>query len=278
MPRQATVPAEGASTETGEAKTGGVQSLERAFGILEEVARHRQGISLAELAKTIGLHTSTTFHLAKTLVNLGYLRQAQDSRRYHVGAMVFSLAANALNEIELVGLATPILEEIARETGETAHFAIRSGDEVVVAARAMGTGAFQLVDRAGGLRPAYCTGLGKALLGAMSPEMFERYLAAVRLEPLTPKSITDPAQLREEIARVRRDGLAYDDGEFNTEVRCIAMPVSDFAGRTVGAIGISGPIWRLTLQRLQEKSDILRRAAAQFSRELGSGPQGRGRS
>jgi DNA-binding IclR family transcriptional regulator len=251
-----------------------VQSLERGFGILEEVARHRQGITLAELSKQMKLHNSTTFHLARTMVTLGYLRQNRDTKRYHVGGMAFSLAANALDEIELVGLANPILEALAEETGETAHFAIRSGHDVLVAARALGPGAFQLVDRAGGLRPAHCTGLGKALLAAMPPESFERYLASARLEPWTAKSIVDPDLLREEIQRARADGIAYDDGEFNPEVRCIAAPVTDFTGRTIGVIGISGPVWRLTLQRLREKSEQLREAARRFSNALGGAAHG----
>ncbi|HSV22023.1 MAG TPA: helix-turn-helix domain-containing protein, partial [Xanthobacteraceae bacterium] len=90
----------------------GVQSLGRAFAILEEVARHREGIGLADLSKLVGLHNSTTFHLAKTLVSLGYMRQEQDSKRYRVGRPLFVLAANALDEIEMVKLAMPVLEDL----------------------------------------------------------------------------------------------------------------------------------------------------------------------
>ena len=85
----------------------GVQSLGRAFAILEEVARHREGIGLADLSKLVGLHNSTTFHLAKTMVSLGYLRQEKDSKRYRVGRPLFALAAGALDEIEMVNVATP---------------------------------------------------------------------------------------------------------------------------------------------------------------------------
>src|SRR5262245_29865446 len=84
----------------------GVQSLGRAFAILEEVARHREGIGLADLSKRVGLHNSTTFHLAKTMVSLGYIRQARDTKRYRVGRPLFALAASALDEIEMVNLAT----------------------------------------------------------------------------------------------------------------------------------------------------------------------------
>ena len=100
----------------------GVQSLGRAFAILEEVARHREGIGLADLSKSVGLHNSTTFHLAKTMVSLGYLRQEKDSKRYRVGRPLFALAASALDEIEMVNLATPVLEELSRETSESAPF------------------------------------------------------------------------------------------------------------------------------------------------------------
>src|SRR4030088_2521390 len=94
----------------------GIQSLGRAFAILEEVARNRDGISLAELSKRVGLHTSTTFHLVRTMVSLGYIRQIKDGKRYRIGRPLFALAASALDEIELVSLATPVLEDLSRET------------------------------------------------------------------------------------------------------------------------------------------------------------------
>src|SRR5450759_4755300 len=119
----------------------GVQSLGRAFAILEEVARHREGIGLADLSKSVGLHNSTTFHLAKTMVSLGYLRQEKDSKRYRVGRPLFALAASALDEIEMVNVATPVLEELSRQTSESGHFAVRMGDAVVVIARTSGAGA-----------------------------------------------------------------------------------------------------------------------------------------
>jgi IclR family transcriptional regulator, KDG regulon repressor len=81
-----------------------VQSLGRAFAILEEVARDRHGIGLAELSKRLGLHSSTTFHLAKTLVSLGYIRQEPGSKRYRIAGALFALAASALDEIEMVNL------------------------------------------------------------------------------------------------------------------------------------------------------------------------------
>jgi DNA-binding IclR family transcriptional regulator len=248
----------------------GVQSLGRAFAILEEVARHREGIGLADLSKRVGLHNSTTFHLAKTMVSLGYIRQEKESKRYRVGRPLFALAANSLDEIEMVNVATPILEDLSRETGESSHFAVRMGDAVVVIARTSGPGAFQLTDRVGVVRPAHCTALGKVILASLRPDQLERFLARVELEPSTEKSITEIPALLREIDDVRRSGVAFDDGEFNLEVRCVAVPVKDFTGQIVGALGISGPIWRLSIQTLQSRAKVVQAAAEALSAEFGA--------
>ena len=248
---------------------GGVQSIGRGFAILEEIARNRDGIGLAELSKRVGLHNSTTFHLVKTMVSLGYVRQLKDSKRYRVGRPLFALAASALDEIEMMSLATPVLEDLSRETGEAAHFSVRMGDAVVVLARTGGQGAFQLTDRVGVVRPAHCTALGKIMLAALSTEQFERYLARAEFKPLTGKSITSRDALARDVAEVRRAGIAFDDGEFDSELRCVALPVRDFSGQVTGAIGISGPVWRLSIEGLQKCARTVRAAADRLSAEFG---------
>ena len=258
------------SGEAGRERSGGIQSLELANAILEEVARHAGGIGLAELARAVGLHASTTFHLAKTLVALGFLRQMAETRVYRLGPKVFALAAGASGEVELVQTAMPVLEALATATGESAHLAIGAGaGDVAVVARTAGSGAFQLVDRGGGARPAYCTALGKILLAAATPDAFERFLSEAPLLPRTERSITDPGRLRQEIRQVQRLGLAYDDCEFDTEVRCVAAPVRDFTGRVVAALGLSGPVWRMSMQRVHDVAAEVAEAAARLSAELG---------
>jgi DNA-binding IclR family transcriptional regulator len=253
----------------GSRERGGIQSIERAFAILEEVVRHREGVNLAELSKRIGLHNSTTFHLVKTMVSLGYVEQMRDSKRYRIGRRLFTLAAGALDEIELVRLVTPALERLTEASGECAHFAVRSGDKIVVLAKTAGTGLFQVAGPVGVLRPAHCTALGKVLLAALDPEQLERYLATHELARYTPKTIIEHDALQREVDEVRRNGIGFDDGEFDAEARCVAVPVRDFTGQVIGAIGISGPIWRLSIQALQDKAKQVRQAAADVSRTLG---------
>ena len=248
---------------------GGIQSLERAFAILEEVARNREGITLAGLSKTVGLHNSTAFHLIKTMAQLGYLAQLRDSKRYRIGSRLFTLAAGALEENSLLALVTPVLETLTRETGETGHFAIRSGNDIVVIARTAGAGLLQMMDRAGGQRPAHATALGKVLLSALNDGQIRQCLGRDPLRRFTAKTIVDRDALLREIEEVRRKGIAYDDGEFDAEIRCVAVPVHDFAGRLAGAVGISGAVWRLPLQSLQDKAQQVREAARLISAQLG---------
>src|SRR6185437_2927243 len=192
----------------------GVQSLARAFSILEEVARSRDGINLADLSRKVGLHNSTTFHLVRTMVSLGYIRQIKDDKRYRIGRPLFALAASALDEIEMVSLATPFLDDLSRETGVSGHFAVRMGDSVVVIARTAAPGAFQLTERVGVVRPAHCTALGKVILAALGPDQVERFLERADLSPVTPSSITEASALSKNLEEVRQSGIAFDDGEF----------------------------------------------------------------
>jgi DNA-binding IclR family transcriptional regulator len=144
------------------------------------------------------------------------------------------------------------------------------GDAIVVIARTSGPGAFQLAERVGVVRPAHCTALGKVVLAALQPGQLERFLARADLKPSTENSITEIPALLAEIEEVRRTGIAYDDGEFNPEVRCVAVPVKDFTGQVVGALGISGPIWRLSMQAVKSRAKAIQAAADRLSREFGA--------
>ena len=122
----------------------------------------------------------------------------------------------------------------------------------------------------GVVRPAHCTALGKIILAALRPEQLDAFFERAELKAFTAKSITDAAALRREIDDVRRAGIAFDDGEFDPELRCVGVPVKDFSGRLIGAIGISGPIWRLSIQALQSRAKLVEAAAARLSAEFGA--------
>lgn len=257
------------TTTKTERDEGRIQSLERGFMVLEAVARQRDGITLSELSRLLELHTSTLYHLTRTLVALGYLRTGPDDKRYRVGRGIYQLASACLDEAELCAIVEPHLDRLANATGEATHFAIWERRKALILTRREGPNALQITERAGTLRPVYCTAIGKALLSGLSDEVYEEYVAEIDFEPVAPSTLRDAAALRPQIERVRRDGVAYDDCEFNPEVRCMAAPVRDFRGRVLGAIGFSGPVWRLSLTGMNDFVAVTRSIAAEVSSELG---------
>lgn len=250
-------------------KGGGVQSLERAAALLDAVAACRDGIGLTELSAQVGLNTSTAFHLIKTLVALGFVVQEAETKRYRIGSHVFALAAGAMNEATLLTLAMPVLEALSEETGEAAHLAVRTRGEIALVARTEATGMLQMSERVGIMRPAHATAIGKVLLAYMPERQRAELVAGLELRKFTEATITDRCRLSTELETVLHEGIAHDRCEFDADVRCIAMPVLDFSGRCVAAIGISGPIWRMAQEDVAEKGAALGRAADDLSSLLG---------
>ncbi len=250
-------------------ESGGIQSIERAISIVDLVASNPDGISLAELSTEMGLNNSTVFHLVKTLDKLGVVAQIAETKRYRIGSHLFRLAAGALNETTLLSLATPLLERLSRDTGESANLAVRSHCEVVVIARTAATGMLQLSSRAGTTRPIHVTATGKALLATLEADELEQLLAEHEFKAFTAKSISDAKTLCKELREVRKTGFAYDRCEFDADVTCVATTVQDFAGRHVAAIGISGPVWRMTPKLLRTKTKALLETSSELSEKLG---------
>jgi DNA-binding IclR family transcriptional regulator len=246
-----------------------VQSIARAFQILEAIANRSEGISHADLSKAVGLHASTAFHLIRTMLALGYLRQDSDTKRYHIGRQVFLLAARINDEVNLINTAFPVMRDLAKSMGETAHLGVLSKEGVVTIAKSESTSPFRVSERIGARRPAHCTAIGKAILASLPKIELDDFLANLELEEYTPRTIVDPARLRREIERVRETGYAVDDTEFNAELRCAAAIVRDFSGRGVAAIGISGPTWRIKPGDIARLGKKVASAADRLSADLG---------
>jgi IclR family acetate operon transcriptional repressor len=246
-----------------------IQSLQRGLGILEFVARNGSGVTTAQVSREIGLHTSTTFHLLRTLTILGYLVQDEATKRYRLGSKVFGLAAFAYTEIQLLQISASPLTEMATQTGDTSHLAIFDRGEVIMINRVEGSSPVGLSERVGISRPAHCSAIGKVLLAHLTEAELKAYLERHGLKRFTPRTITTPSLLRQELARVRKQGYAFDDEELARGIRCLAAPVRNFAGQVVAAVGISAPVWRLRLDRVAQLTQLVKAIGQRLSQRLG---------
>jgi DNA-binding IclR family transcriptional regulator len=223
-----------------------VRALERALAILDAFTPQQSHLTLAELALKTGLPKPTVFRLANTLVSRSYLERV--GRGYEVGLRCFSLGNVFRDSVDLRTRALPHLIGLRDETGETVQLAVLSSENIVYVERVFSTNAVAYMrSRVGAVLPAYCTGLGKALLAYQPPVVVQEFLDRVTFEPLTNSTITSPEEFRAELEATRRRGFAVDDQEREYDVRCIAAAVFDHSGRAVAALSVSVPAERLPL-------------------------------
>ncbi len=241
----------------------GVQSLERAFEVLELVAAHGGAIALSELAIASGLPPATLHRLARTLVDLGYLRQ-ESSRRYALGHRLFLLTQGS--STMLIGAAEPHLRHLVGAIGETANLAMLDGDRVAYVAQVPGRHSMRMFTEVGRRVDPHCTAVGKALLARNTEEQVRALLGRTGLERHTPHTVTDPEELLAELARVRDRGYAVDEGEQEVGVRCVAVHVP--ASIVPLALSVSGPAGRMTDELLADAVPALHEAARTLAAEL----------
>lgn len=242
---------------------GGVQSLERAFDLLERMADAGGEVGLSELSASSGLPLPTIHRLMRTLVSCGYVRQ-QANRRYALGPRLIRLGESASRL--LGGWARPWLARLVEETGETANMALLDGDEVVYVAQVPSKHSMRMFTEVGRRVLPHSTGVGKALLADLPPEEARALLTRTGMPAATERTITSPDAFLTALEDVRRKGYAMDDNEQELGVRCIAVSVP--GSPTAAAISISGPAGRVTDATTQRFVPVLRQVAAELSQVL----------
>jgi IclR family acetate operon transcriptional repressor len=240
-----------------------VQSIERVFGLLESMADAGGVVGLSRLAAVSGLPLPTIHRLIRTLVGLGYVRQAP-SREYALGPRLLRLGESAGR---LMGVwAKPHLSGLVDAVGESANLAVLDGTEVVYLAQAPGRHAMRMFTEVGRRVSAHCTAVGKALLARLPDDEVNELLRRTDLVAHTPNTLTDPADYLRALGQVRAHGYALDEGEQELGVRCVAVALD--GGPARAAISISGPTTRMTDELVERAVPHLRDAAAALVADL----------
>ena len=251
------------SASTPPASTGGVQSLERAFDLLERMADAGGEVGLSELSSASGLPLPTIHRLMRTLVSSGYVRQ-QPNRRYALGPRLIRLGESASR---LLGTwARPYLARLVEETGETANMALLDGDEVVYVAQVPSRHSMRMFTEVGRRVLPHSTGVGKVLLAHTPADEVRALLGRTGMPAATERTLTTPEEFLAALDHVRDVGYATDDNEQEVGVRCIAVPVPD--APTEAAVSISGPAGRVTDAATDKFVPLLHEVAADLSSAL----------
>lgn len=222
-----------------------IQSLDRGLIILESAAKAGRPISLAELAALFGIDRSSAFRLADTLKRRGFLACPRNSNGYVPGPAMWRLSQAYDWSQTLIRVARPFLQMLADQANETAHLAIREGDEALFIDNVLGGHVITVSGQVGELVPLYCTAHGKALLADYDVTQLRTLLGSRPLKAYTPHTATSVERLAESCAEIRAHGFIADESEYHDSLRCVAAPVRDKDGAVIGSIGISAPATRM---------------------------------
>ena len=243
-----------------------VQTLARGLMILEKLAEAPDGLGTTELAEAFAVDKGSMSRVLQTLSNYGFAEKDERTRKYVLGPQIVRLSRAVLTRFPVRETAKPYLQKLVEATGENAHLAILAQGQALYIDQAESSSSLRVHTGIGTLAPLHCTALGKVLLA------FANGPAAETLASYTVRTITDPEALRLHIEQVKTLGYAIDDEEFEPGVRCIAVPVRDYRGRCVAAIGISGPTSRLPLESMRQVAQTVQAIGQSLSDRLSFKP------
>ncbi|WP_253830682.1 IclR family transcriptional regulator [Prauserella aidingensis] len=245
------------------AASGGVQSLDRAFELLERLADAGGEASLSELSTSSGLPMPTIHRLIRTLVASGYVRQ-NANRRYALGARLIRLGEQA--SLQFGTWARPLLAELVDEVGETANLAVLERDEVVYVSQAPSKHSMRMFTEVGRRLLPHGTGVGKAILAQLPADEVRDLLGRTGMPAYTEHTHTDVETFLAHLAEIAEQGYALDESEQELGVRCIAVPVPGTPTPT--AVSVSGPEGRLTKEAVGRIAPMVRRTAEELAKQL----------
>ena len=252
-----------------------VPALERGLAILEYLDQHPAGRTMIEAARDLGLPKNAVFRIALTLLRRGYMERDPASKRLRLGHKTLTLGYGALGEgRSLVEQSLEPMRALREATGETVCLSVLADGEGFVLESVPGTHLFRCTVEPGMRQPVHASASGKAIFAFLPPGELEAALPRLRLVRLTPNTITNKAQLREELRSVRDQGYAVDRCEHVDGAMCVAAPIFDRRGHVVASLTVTAPAGRMPREKLAALGRRVRQHAGEISARLGGSRKG----
>jgi IclR family transcriptional regulator, pca regulon regulatory protein len=228
-----------------------VQSLERGLAVIRAFDAAHPELTLSEVAAATSVTRAAARRFLLTLAELGYVRS--DGRLFSLTPRVLELGYAYLSSLSLPDVAEPHLEALAAEVNESSSISVLDRGDVVYVARVPVSRIMTVTISVGTRFPAYATSMGRVLLAGLPPASLEEYLAGVKLQRLTSRTVSSVASLRAELARVRTQGWAIVNQELEEGLRAIAAPIHDRDHRVIAAVNISTQASRTSLETMRRE-------------------------
>lgn len=242
-------------------------TLSKGLLILETLAACGSPLGVTEIGIRLGMNKSSVHRLVQTLCRMGYIVQEPD-RSYRAGLKLWRLGCQVMDRHRVAGLCRGAMDDLLRKSGESVHLSMLDGLHTLYVDKLDSDQPVRAYTERGGTAPLHCVATGKVLL-AYDYAALRAALLASGLERHTAATIVDPAVLDKEMAAIRANGYALNRGEYRADVGGIAAPILTPDGRLLAAIGISGPLSRLTEERMRDLVPAVVAAAQSAAAILG---------
>ncbi len=247
-----------------------VQSVVHALDILECYLDNPSELGVTYLSRRLDLPKNNIFRLLSTLQCMGYVEQNENTGNYRLGLKTFELGQAYLRNMGLVNQAHSILDNLAKETSETAYLSVYENGEIVYVDMVETTHPVRIIPMIGRRAPVHCTAVGKVQLAFKSEEEIQKIVKEAGLTRYTKNTIIEEEEFLEHLKIVAEEGFAIDNEEFEEEVKCVACPVWDYTNNVVAGICVSGPTQRMSEKRIKESLiQTIKKSALELSRRLG---------
>ena len=244
-----------------ERATDFVESLDRGLRLLQACGNSTGPMTLSDIARAADLPRATARRILFTLEHGGFV--ASDGKLFMLTPHVLTLAGSFLRSNQVVTVLQPVLDRIATSAQEISSLALLDGDDVVFIARGSPARVFSGGLDIGYRLPAYCTSVGRAMLGRLDDDELAKRLKAMRREALTPQTVTDPKVLQKTIIADRAKGYSLVDREAEQHFRSISVPVRRYDGTIVAAINMGAHVDRVPVRDLTDRFLPLLREGAE---------------
>lgn len=246
-----------------------VPAINRAFLVIELLAKTDAGLTISEIHRILKLPLSSAATILYTLESLGYLEREETTNKYTLGVRLLSFSRKIADQLNLVGRCQSLLEELVQESSLTGHLAVRRGGDLICVARIPGPGMIQVSSYVGMRWPVHASAVGKALLAFLPAEECARVLANVDLRSVTPHTVTSVSALKAQFRKFREVGYSWEISESELGVACIAAPVFGPGQEVIAAISLVGSTQQISKANRRNLGLLVRRYGELMSAKLG---------
>ncbi len=240
----------------------------KALEVLDRVAAFGRPVRFSELLDGSAYPKATLYRFVQTLTSQGMLAYDPDRQTYAPGVRLVRLAHAAWKQSSLAPIARRHLEGLSRKVHETVHLAQLDHAQVLYVDKLNAAQPVEMFSQAGKVGPAYCTGVGKAMLAFLDEPQLGEVIAQQSFHRFTPATLTTPEALRRELRDIRAHGYGFDREEHEPGIICVAVPILTAGGRMLGALSVTGVTRRMTLATLEKLVPDLQATAAHIAREV----------